>query len=110
MALSRGAALLVQWRKDRGISQAQACGLLNGFQQSVLSKLERGERTPTRRAAVLLHHVAGIPVEAWDENAPIPPLKFVEPEGDIDEDDDKFVIVTSEELAEESEKRKAGAA
>lgn len=65
--MSKAAMQLKAWRESKGLSQAQACGELGGFDQSVYSKWERGERTPTRTQAVHVERVAGVSVEAWDE-------------------------------------------
>lgn len=64
------------WRLRLGLSQGRACALLGGIDQSLYSKLERGERTPPRSTAVLIKRVtkeagedAVVEVEHWDEDA-----------------------------------------
>lgn len=66
--MNRGAVRLRAWRAKLGLSQARACALLDGMDQSLYSKLERGERTPPRTMAVLIERVTEghVTVEHWD--------------------------------------------
>lgn len=63
--MNRGAVHLREWRGER--TQAQACAALGGLDQSLYSKLERGERKPTRTLSVSIRQVTGTEVEWWDE-------------------------------------------
>lgn len=67
--LSRAAVRLRAWREFKGLSQSAVCDELDGLDQAVYSKWERGIRTPTRSQAVLVERVTGVAVEEWDEPA-----------------------------------------
>jgi transcriptional regulator with XRE-family HTH domain len=69
--MTLGASLLSQWRKDRGLSQVEACAIID-IDQGWYSKLEHGHRSPGRTLAVKIDRVTGgvVPVSSWD--IPVP--------------------------------------
>jgi transcriptional regulator with XRE-family HTH domain len=67
---SKGARLLRQWRKRRGLSQPLAAMLL-GVDQMTLSRYERGRVAPrAARAADFQRKTEGaVPATAWETEA-----------------------------------------
>lgn len=65
-----GAALLMEWRKDkRKILQSEACAIL-GIDPAAYCALERGRRIPGLERAAHIEKVTGVPPRTWLEPAP----------------------------------------
>lgn len=63
-----GRKQLREWRRDSGLTQAEA-GTLLGVTKDFIGLLERGERRPGLGLANLVKRIAGIPQEDWDETS-----------------------------------------
>lgn len=55
-----------RYRLVEGLSQAQMARLI-GLNESSVGYIERGERSPGRKASQAYKRVVGIPVDAWDK-------------------------------------------
>jgi transcriptional regulator with XRE-family HTH domain len=63
-AVSRATGhLVVDWRKDRGMSQQHLAGML-GTSPQYLCELEKGKRRPSKTLAILIQYVTG--VNGWE--------------------------------------------
>lgn len=62
-----GAQLLRAWRDAQSPRVTQfALSIKTGIEPQSISSYERGASLPSRRHAVTLHDVTGVPVGAWD--------------------------------------------
>jgi len=62
--MQSGATQLLAWIRRRGFSQREAAEYL-GWEETFISKLVNGERTPGLTNAVKIEDLTGIPTKAW---------------------------------------------
>ena len=77
--MKTGAEQLVDWMARRGFTQREAAAHF-GWDETFISQLRTGRRTPGLTNAIRIERETGIPVEAWmssavDEPEPVPAPK-----------------------------------
>lgn len=65
--MSEGAAMLKAWREQKNMSRL-LCSTEIGVSPYYYPRLERGDRKPGRKIAMLIEVVTGIPSDAWDRD------------------------------------------
>lgn len=71
--VTRGAALLVKWRRDNDLTQTQACERMGRFSAAELSAFETGRRGPSIPTAIFFLEHCAIPIASWAEEAATAP-------------------------------------